>query len=417
MKRPFANARRGLRLLFLSATLFLIAAMLAAPAFAGSATASKKTSALDTYIQQQMSAGHMAGLGVAIIKDGRVQLIRGYGYQNIEKGKRYTPDTIQNIGSISKTFTAAADMQLVERHKLSLDGDLSDVLGFSLRNPYFPSYPITLRMVLAMSSSALDNWDAINSTVVQDMEPLVSLRDFSVGYFQAGGAFNDPTQMWDQTSPPDTKATYCNAGFALAGYLAEKQSGKSFEQYTEQKIFDPLGMKATAWHRSDLLPKYKHLWAGAYRWNADTQQFDNWGYWTFADYPDGALLTSTRQLSRWLTVFMNDGTYTEKHGSVRILRHSTVDAMLTEHISRYGLGFRAATVPNAPSRYAWGKSGSYAGSQGNVIFEPATGEGIVILSNSSTLDPWEEYTPPWAPDFRAAWNAIQARLWQEADAL
>ena len=85
---------------------------------------------IDSFIVQRMDEAALAGLGAAIIVDKKVVWMKGYGFADKERAVPFTPDTVMNIGSISKTFTGVALMRAIQEGKLSLDEDINTYLPF-----------------------------------------------------------------------------------------------------------------------------------------------------------------------------------------------------------------------------------------------------------------------------------------------
>src|SRR5687767_6851715 len=93
------------------------------------------SSAIDSIVEQRMQEAGMVGLGAAIIVNKKVVWMKGYGFADKEHAVPFTPDTIMNIGSISKTFTGVALMRAVQEGKLSFDEDINLYLPFKVTNP------------------------------------------------------------------------------------------------------------------------------------------------------------------------------------------------------------------------------------------------------------------------------------------
>ena len=110
----------------------------------------------DLKIKLLMKVGHMPSLSACIIKNNGIVWSKGYGFYDIMHRKKACDDTIYMIGSISKSVTATALMQLYEQGLFDLDDDVSDYLPFTLRNPKYPDVPITFRMLLAHQSSLFE---------------------------------------------------------------------------------------------------------------------------------------------------------------------------------------------------------------------------------------------------------------------
>jgi CubicO group peptidase (beta-lactamase class C family) len=111
---------------------------------------------IDAWIERTREAYHVPGVAVAIVRHGELLRARGYGWADLERRVPMTADTLLNVGSVSKTVTAIAVMQLWERGALRLDDDVNDYLPFAVRNPRHPDVPITARQLLAHRSSIRD---------------------------------------------------------------------------------------------------------------------------------------------------------------------------------------------------------------------------------------------------------------------
>jgi len=141
---------------------------------------------IDAFIVQRMDEAGLMGLGAAIIVDKKVVWMKGYGLADKERAVPFTPDTVMNIGSISKTFTGVALMRAIQEGKLSLDQDINTYLPFKVINPHQPNEKITLRQVATHTSGITDR-----SSVYRDVyhyggtpEPL---GEFLKSYFVPGG--------------------------------------------------------------------------------------------------------------------------------------------------------------------------------------------------------------------------------------
>jgi len=104
-----------------------------------------------------MQQAKVAGISVAVVKDNQIVYTHSFGMKDIESQTPLTDDCLFRIASISKSFTATSMMQLVEAKKLSLKDDVSELVGFTVRNPKFPDKVITLKMILSHTSSINDS--------------------------------------------------------------------------------------------------------------------------------------------------------------------------------------------------------------------------------------------------------------------
>ena len=367
------------------------------------------TGSIDDYIQEKMLEFHIPGMTLSVIKNNQIHWIKGFGWADLENKIPMDPSqSIQNIGSISKTITATAVMQLMEKQKIQLDDDINTFLNFSVRNPRFPDIPITFRQLLSHRSSIMDG-DAYGQSY-KCGDPAVSLESWMQDYFIPNGKFYDPDghfHIWkpgEEGPLPAVPRSYSNVGFGLLGYLVEVISGIPFEEYTRKHIFEPLGMTQTGWFIKDIdrshhvtpytymsdnmelppgftyemaLPKYPEeqtpLTPGTY--------FPHCLY-SFYNFPDGLLRTSARELSYFMNCYMGGGIY---RGN-RILEEKTVQMMYQpaypSDITR-GLCWDISGIND--QRF-FGHGGGDPGVNTSMYFNPEDRKGIIILTNCSNAD-------------------------------
>ncbi|HEY3475569.1 MAG TPA: serine hydrolase domain-containing protein, partial [Anaerolineales bacterium] len=149
---------------------------------------------LDDYFDSKMTEYHIAGAAVSIVKDGKLLFAKGYGYADLEKSIPVDPDqTIFRIGSVGKTFTWTAVMQLVEQGKLDLDADINTYLDFRIPDTY--PEPITLKHLMTHTSGFEDRW---LESLVSDASELIPAREWLIS--------NTPGRV----RPPGEAAGYSN---------------------------------------------------------------------------------------------------------------------------------------------------------------------------------------------------------------
>ena len=173
-----------------------------------------------------MDPHHTAGWAVSLVKDGAPLLARGYGLADVAANKPVDPEpTLFNPGSIGKTFTFTAVMQLVEQGKLDLNADINTYLDFKIP----ATYPEPITMAHLMSHSAgLDEF--YFGTAAPSAEAVLPLGEFL------------RTRLPPRVRPPGIVSAYTNYGVALAGYIVERVSGQPYADYIEEHILNPLGM-------------------------------------------------------------------------------------------------------------------------------------------------------------------------------
>ncbi len=181
---------------------------------------------IDDYVKARMEKEHIPGLSLAVVNKGGVVKATGYGYANLELHVPATPNTAYQVGSVTKQFTAAAIMILVQENKVGLDQKISK---------YIPGTPetwkdITVRQLLTHTSGLQGDSPTTPKALFADYaqdEILKSSMDLPL------------------LSPPGTKFSYSNLGFNLLAIIIEEASGKSYADFLRERIFQPLGMTAT----------------------------------------------------------------------------------------------------------------------------------------------------------------------------
>lgn len=275
---------------------------------------------LDGMIPTAFERAGIAGGVVAIVKDGRVLLEKGYGYSDVNNRQPVDPTTTMfRPGSISKLFTWTAVMQLQEQGRLDLDADVNKYLDF--RIPQAWGKPVTLRDLMTHTSGFEETIKNLMASDPRLLRPLdKSLKDWI------------PERMY----APGAVPAYSNYGAALAGYIVQRVSREPFEQYIEHHIFQPLEMH----HSTFVQPLPKQFQAdmskGYMSASGEPQPFE-----LISMRPAGALSATADDLSRFMMAHLNDGAY----GSARILRPETARLMhatalqLVPEVPGIGLGF------------------------------------------------------------------------------
>jgi len=343
-----------------------------------------------------MKADPIPGLAACIVKKNRLLWSKGYGWANIEKKIPMSPDSVMNIGSISKTFTATAIMQLWEKGEFQLDDDVNDYLNFAVKNPRYPNEAITFRQLLTHRSSIKDGSAYGKSYACGD--PTITLGTWLKEYITPGGAFYSKEENFHIWKPgergtlPSRPRSYTNVGFGLLGYLVEVLSGMTFSDYTKINIFEPLNMKETSWFLSDLdiskhAVPYAYVSDGKLRTRVLQEEgmkekaYSKEGFipnclYSFPNYPDGLVRTSVNQLARFLMAYINNGVYRNK----RILNGDTIQNMLSDHHFGRGLCWSKSELDSGNA--VWGHGGGDPGINTDMRFRPSDGVGVIVFANT-----------------------------------
>lgn len=272
------------------------------PGKPASMTASDVASFLDGILPLELERSDIAGVAVAVVKDGKLLFAGGYGYADVARKIPVIPEkTLFRPGSISKLFTWTAVMQLVEQGKLDLDRDIGDYLDFTIPSAF--GKPITLRNIMTHTSGFEETLEELFIADARDMKPLGE-------YLKA----HLPRRIF----PPGTTPAYSNYAAALAGYIVERVSGEPYPDYIDAHIFKPLGMKLSTF-RQPLPEALAPLMAGGYFLSSQPPK----PFEIVQAVPAGGLSTTASDIARFMIAHLEDGRY----GDARILRPETARLM------------------------------------------------------------------------------------------
>jgi D-alanyl-D-alanine carboxypeptidase len=318
------------------------------------------------------------GLSVAVIKNNKIIYTHSFGYQNKEENKLLQNDNLFRIASISKSFTATALLQLVEKKLISLDDDVSNLIGFTVRNPNHPEKVITLRMLLSHRSSLNDSQGYFNLDVV---DPSTNNNNYQKCY---------------NTYAPGEGYQYCNLNFNMAGTILERITGERFDSYIKKQILSPLGIEGG--YNIDSLDQTK--FAMLYEFNGKEGKFTpNPGAYSsksteLVNYkmgrstpifsPTGGMKIAAPGLARYMIMHSRHG----KYAGGRILRKKTSQLMQTplsaDGNDQYGLALWK-TNKLIPGVELTGHTGSAYGLNSAFFFNPKQKFGLVVICNGSKI--------------------------------
>ncbi len=288
-------------------------AILLVLSFSFSSSASDQTlqDIVDEYFNACVKIGKFSGI-VLIAKDGEILVNRGYGLANREHDVPNTPQTKFRLGSMTKQFTAAAIMQLQEQGKLNVEDSI---------DKYIPDYPngdrITLHHLLTHTSGIpnLTDFPEHRKTIMIPSPVEKTILRFK----------DKPLEF-----TPGEQFKYSNSGYLLLGYVIEKISGKTYEDYLEKNIFHPLNMENSGYDHHSTILKNR---ATGYHLTKDG--LINAPYVAMSmPHAGGALYSTVEDLFLW-----DRALYTEN-----ILKKSSLENMFTPFKGNYGYGWRIDSI-------------------------------------------------------------------------
>src|SRR5579859_2099857 len=257
---------------------------------------------LDGLMPLEIEHADIAGAVVAVVKDGKLVLARGYGYADVAKKEPVSPETtLFRPGSISKLFTWTAVMQQVEQGKLDLDRDVNDYLDFKI--PPALGKPITLRNIMTHSTGFEETAKDLFVGSAQDLRPLQEYLRVHM-----------PARIF----PPGATPAYSNYATTMAAYIVERVSGQKFDDYVDEHFFKPLNM-THATFRQPLPEALKPSMSNGYALGSgEAKPFES-----VQVAPAGSLSASAVDMTHFMIMHLQNG----KYGDVQILKPETAVAM------------------------------------------------------------------------------------------
>jgi CubicO group peptidase (beta-lactamase class C family) len=277
-----------------------------------------KDGLFDKNINFLLKIGHYPSLSTCIIRNDSIIWYEGYRYSNINKKEKPSRDTIYQLGSISKSITAVAILQLYEKGLLRLDDDINKYVDFNLRNPNFPDVPITIIMLLAHRASFQPN--TLGQHLFLYIVGISDWPDYPYPFIKEvltpdGDLYNE--NAWLEDIEPGQTTCYGCYNYIVLEHLVEVITNQSFERYCDENIFLPLEMHNTSFFWKDFSNKriaipYEYFLGNFFQIPAVDPLSSV-----------GGLKSSVEDLSHYLIAHMNYGIW----NNVKILNETTTRLM------------------------------------------------------------------------------------------
>jgi CubicO group peptidase (beta-lactamase class C family) len=301
------------------------------------------------------------GCAVGVYRDGRAALARGYGMANLELNVALSPQSVFDIGSTSKQFTATSVVLLAQQGKLSLDDDIRKFI------PELPNYgkTITIRHILTHTSGIRDYLTLWSLAGVDDAD--LTTEDDALQLIVRQRELNFmPGEQW----------LYSNSGFFLASVIVKRVSGKSLAQFADEQIFRPLGMTHTRYNDDHMAVIPNRATGYAQRPGA--------GFATamsnFEQTGDGGVQTSIEDLMKW-----DENFYHPTVGGDALLKALHTVAVLNDGKKQtYALGL---TVDSYRGLRTVSHGGSWAGYRAELLRFPDQHLSVATLCNLANTNP------------------------------
>jgi CubicO group peptidase (beta-lactamase class C family) len=308
-------------------------------------------------IDEALALLNTPSASVALIDEGRIAFARGYG-------KNTSPDTLYQAASLSKFVTAIAAMRLVENGTLKLDEDVNEQLTTWKvpKNAFDSSRKVTLRGLLSMTGG-------------------IGVPGF-LGY-EVGAALPTLTQILDGVPPansppvtviavPGSAYHYSGGGYEIAEALMQDATGKPFPQLMRELVLEPMGMSSSSF---DQLPDIEPATRAASGHLVDGTEVPGRWY-VFPEHAAAGLWSTPTDLAKLLVQLAN---VWQGFSSITLRRSTLEEILARQNGGPYGLG---AAVAGDGASLVLMKRGQNVGYQGYLILYPATGQGMVVMTNS-----------------------------------
>ena len=315
--------------------------------------------AIDRYAQAQMTAGEVPGFTLAIVHGKQIVHERAFGIAG-PNGRAVTPHTSFILGSLTKSFTALAIMQLVDQQRVVLDVPVQRYLPWFTVRDHSASARITVRQLLNHTSGLP------KSAGLQ-----IVRGEKAVTRAQQAALMKDVRLA----RPPGTGFEYSNANYWLLGLVIEAATDTSYATYVQQHIFAPLGMthsftSETEARQHDFASGYR-IWFGRPR--AEELPF----YWR--ELAVGYLISSSDDMARYLIAQLNGGSIDGQS----LVSPQALQQMQTPPAGMpYGMGWLVDNVQGVPVLWHTGAVANY---HGDMLLIPSLGWGVVWLGNTNNF--------------------------------
>ena len=318
---------------------------------------------LEKTITDELKEKNAVGAAVAVIKDDKIVFAKGFGTANYETNAPITPETLFQVGSMTKTFTAEMILQLAEEDKVKLESPI----GVYAKTLSPKLSKMTLAQLLSHTSGIIDEPDEFGAADESLMAAYIRSWKDNYALFNAGDIFS-----------------YSNSGFALAGFTAQEAVGKSYIEIMNEKVFQPFGMKSSTF-RPTVAMTYPLAVGHTVKPNENPQVVRPLPQ-DARLYPAGTFYSNLNDLSRFAIAFLNSG----KVDGKQLILPSVIEKMSTPHARQlsaaddtsYGYGLFMNTDRGV--RQIW-HDGTMTGYVALMKFIPEQKFALIILGNTNNI--------------------------------
>ncbi|NQX66442.1 serine hydrolase [Paenibacillus alba] len=336
----------------------------------------------DGVFADKMKKFNTVGSNFVVVTDGKVVLSKGYGYADREKKIPVDKDTVFQIGSVTKSFTALAAMQLVDKGKMDLKHDIQEYLG-GMKVPNITGKKLTMFDLLTYSSG-VDLPDIVTDMSTEYVNKDISMKEYLASHM--------PTVV----RPPGEAYTYDNFGFLLAGYAVENVMGMPYSQYMEKNIFKPLGMTST---NVRFTPELLGRMSAHYGPKGELLPLEGFAP---TEWPQGSMVSTADDMAKYLIMHLSKGKYDGKEivSQKSIQQMQTYQLFADKTIPITTIGFEGYFQEKMNDQHVILKGGNVPGHSSLVAILPEKNTALYMsYSNDSmmSLDVYEEFMNHYYP--------------------
>lgn len=325
---------------------------------------------LQVQVEKILKDTHTPGVSVAIVHRDGPEWVAGLGKADVASDRSVTPETLFRIGSTSKAFASLAILMLADQAKLSLDDPVHQLVPeVWFENQWEATDPVRVVNLLEHTTG----WDDLHLREYAKDAPNVTLRE-GLDYDH-----HSRISRW----PPGTRMAYCNSGPAVAAYIVEKLTNQRFEDFVEQNLFLPVGMK-TATYFQPPAPATTIL----YHQDGKTP----YRYWNILLRPAGSINASAKDMAAYVQFYLNRGAV----NGTAVVRSANIDRMenpLSTWAAKEGMkyGYGLSNYWQVEDGFVYhGHNGGVEGGLTEMAYLPEYNVGYFFSINAGSGDAFEK---------------------------
>ena len=306
---------------------------------------------VDRYIQSQMKEHRIPGVALKIVREGKVIKTAAYGRANVELNVPTRPETVFEIGSVTKQFTAVGVLMLAQEGKLSVD----DRISKHLKDTPAAWTQVTIRHLLTHTSG---------------IKSYTGLDGFQLWRHLTQAQFIEKIGKEPMEFTPGSSWKYCNTGYNLLGHIIENVSGKNYWDFMSERIFQPLGMNTTTNRLPSLVIPNR-----ASGYEQTNKVWINRDCDLTEVFAAGAIASTVRDLAKWNAALDGEGLLTSASKE-----QMWTPVKLNDGTSKkYGFGWNVDAVEGHKNI---GHGGSTSGFSASIQRFPDDGVAVIMLTNT-----------------------------------